>query len=120
MLNVCFNATEDVIYNTDVYFDNTYQSDWLEDEFADKVIRTVDKSRAVSGNAIDSPFLGVISPEKLSGGTKTLLLIFNCPGMIFNASTCGDNCVPFLLEISREKDVTVYLEHPMNFGTEPF
>ena len=30
---------------------------------------------------------------------KTLLLILNEPDKIFNASTCGDNCAKWILEI---------------------
>ncbi|WP_417138651.1 DUF4869 domain-containing protein [Paratractidigestivibacter faecalis] len=35
---------------------------------------------------------GVIPPEKLSSGTKTLLLMNFEPTRVFNAINCGDNC----------------------------
>ena len=38
--------------------------------------------------AVDSKALGVIPVTKLSGGTKTLLLILNEPEKIFNAFFC--------------------------------
>ena len=41
----------------------------------------------------------------LSGGVKTLLLVRNLPNMVFNASTCGDNCARWLLKIGKEQDV---------------
>ena len=31
---------------------------------------------------------------------KTLLLIYNQPEKIFNASTCGDNCAKWILKIA--------------------
>ena len=120
MLNIYFGDNDDVVYNTDVYFDNAYESSWLIDDFAKRVIKTIDKSDVKGPNAIDSPYLGVISPEKLSGGTKTLLLIKNCKDEIFNASTCGDNCAPFILEIAKKEDVTINLEHLMSFGKDEF
>ena len=52
----------------------------------------------------------------LSGGTKTLLLIKNNPDLVFNASTCGDNCARFILELARQRDVTINLRHIMRFG----
>ena len=120
MLNVIFNEPEDLIYNTDVYFDNVYEDKWLTDDFAKRLIKSVDKSTVVSGQSINSPYLGVISPEKLSGGVKTVILLKNCKGEIFNASTCGNNCAPFILEIAAKEDITIYLEHLMNFGKKHF
>ena len=40
--------------------------------------------------------------------------------MVFNASTCGDNCAKFILELAKEKDVTINLRHIMNFGKRRF
>lgn len=43
------------------------------------------------------------------------------PENIFNASTCGDNCAKWILEIAKEKDITINLRHIMDFGwEEPF
>ena len=39
---------------------------------------------------------------------------------VFNASTCGDNCAKWLLEIAKEEDRTINLRHLMNFGNKPF
>lgn len=82
------------------------------------MIKDIDKSDVLSGECINSPVLGQIPPERLSGGVKTLLLILNEPDKIFNASTCGDNCAKWLLEIGRQKDVTINLRHMMGFGKE--
>lgn len=120
MLHVFFGNMPDAVYNTAVYFKNTYEDDWLTDDFAKKIIKSIDKSTVLSAHAIDSPVLGVIPPTQLAGGTKTLLLIKNCPDMIFNASTCGDNCARFLLELGKQSDITVNLRHLMNFGRRKF
>ena len=37
--------------------------------------------------------------------------------MVFNASTCGDNCAKYILEIARQQDITINLRHIMRFGT---
>ena len=120
MLNIYFGDMEEAIFNTDMYFNNVYEEAWLTDDFAIRVIRAIDKSDVLGPNAILSPYLGVISPEKLAGGTKTLLLMKNCPDMVFNASTCGDNCAPFILELAEDRDLTINLRHLMNFGKAPF
>ena len=35
---------------------------------------------------------------------------------VFNASNCGDNCAKWLLKLAEERDITVNLNHIMNFG----
>lgn len=112
----------EAIYNTSLYFDNTYLDHWLTDPFARKIIKSVDKASVLSGRAIDSKALGVIPVTQLSGGTKTLLLIYHQPEKIFNASTCGDNCAPWILKTASKlkQDITINLHHIMDFGDKAF
>ena len=116
MLTIIYGDAENSIYNTSVYFKNTYEPEWLESELAKKMIKDVDDSDVLSGECINSPVLGQIPPERLSGGVKTLLLMLNEPDKIFNASTCGDNCAKWILEIGKLKDLTINLRHMMSFG----
>lgn len=118
MLTVIYGDVSSSIYNTSVYFKNTYEPEWLESDLARAIIRDIDSSEILSGECISSPVLGQIPPERLSGGTKTLLLILNEPEKIFNASTCGDNCAKWILEIGRQKDITINLRHVMGFGKD--
>lgn len=120
MLNIYFGDMPEAIYNTAVYFLNVYEDDWIIDDFAKRVIKKVDKSEVIDKLAIKSPVLGMIAPERLSGGTKTLLLIKNKPDEVFNASTCGDNCASFILELAKNRDVTINLRHLMDFGKRKF
>ena len=120
MLNIYFGDMPSAIYNTEIYFKNTYEDSWLLDGFASKVIKKVDSSDVLDAQAIRSPVLGIIPPTALSGGVKTLLLMKNCPNEVFNASTCGDNCARFILELAKEKDVTINLRHIMDFGKASF
>ena len=106
------------VYNTSMYFDNTYLDNWLTDDLSVKMIKSVDKAVVLSPNAVDSKALGVIPVTKISGGLKTLLLLRHDDTKIFNASTCGDNCAKWILEIGRLKDVTINLRHMMSFGKD--
>lgn len=118
MLTIIYGDAEKSIYNTNVYFKNTYEPEWFESELARKIVKDVDDSDVVSGECINSPVLGQIPPERLSGGVKTLLLILNEPERIFNASTCGDNCAKWILEIGKRQDITINLRHMMSFGKD--
>ena len=120
MLNIIFGDYAGVVTNPAVYFKNTYEDDWITDELSRKMIQDVDNSNVISERVIESPVLGAITPKELSGGVKTLILINNCPDKIFNASACGDNCAKWLLEIGKEKDITVNLRHIMDFGEASF
>lgn len=120
VLRIHYGPMDGVIYNTAVFFRNVYRDEWLEDDFAKRVIRAVDKSEVVGPHLIESRVLGPIPPEGLSGGVKTLLLINFMPDKVFYASTCGDNCARWLLAIGRKQDVTINLRHMMDFGKRGF
>ncbi len=110
----------EAIYNTAVYFKNVYEEAWITAPLAKEMIFDIDKSIVLDGAVIDSPVLGKISPLNLSGGVKTLILIANEPDKIFNVSTCGDNCAPWLLRLAEKREITVNLRHLMDFGDRKF
>lgn len=121
MLSVFFGDMPDAIYNTSVYFQNQYRDDWLTKPLSKEIIQDVDKSEVVSANLIDSPVLGAISPKELSGGVKTLLLMVNDKsGKVFNASTCGDNCAKWILQLGKQGKLVINLRHLMDFGSGEF
>ncbi len=124
MLNVYFgDMSQDmtnVIYNTNVYFNNTYKDNWITKPLSIEMIKAVDNSEVIDEKTILSPVFGNISPKKLSGGVKTLLLIANDKSKIFNASTCGDNCAEWILKIAESRKVEINLFHLMDFGKGEF
>lgn len=120
MLNIYFGHMPEAIYNTAVYFKNTYRDSWITNPLSVEMIRDVDKSEVVSASVIESPVLGSITPLSLSGGVKTLMLVRFDREHVFNASTCGDNCAKWLLEIAKGRKVVVNLHHVMDFGSGEF
>lgn len=120
MLHIYYGDMPGVIYNTPVFFKNTYRDDWIIDPLDREMIKDVDKSEVIDSGIIDSPFLGKIPPLSLSGGVKTLMLIHHIPDKVFNASQCGDNCAKWILKMAEDREVTINLRHLMNFGKGPF
>ncbi|MEE0886925.1 MAG: DUF4869 domain-containing protein [Treponema sp.] len=120
MLNVIFGKIDNVIFNTSVFFKNSYEENWLLEKETKRMILDIDKSKVLGNGAIESPVLGIIPPTSLSGGVKTLILISHVSDKVFNASNCGNNCASWLLKIGNEKDVTVNLRHLMDFGDGSF
>ncbi len=120
MLKVYFGDMQEAIYNTSVYFKNDYEDEWIINPFVKEMIKDVDLSEVMYSGVIDSPVLGKIPPMKLSGGVKTLILVKFEANVVFNASTCGDNCSKWLLKIAEDEDRTINLRHIMNFGEGEF
>ncbi len=121
MLNIFLGEMDGAIYHPPVYFDNTYEDEWIIDPLTVAMIKDVDKSEVVGVHLIESPVLGPISTKELSGGVKTLILMaFDQSGKIFNASACGDNCAKWILKISENKNLTINLRHIMEFGKSEF
>ena len=112
--------TPEYIFNPDVFFNNSYEEEWITDSLSKQMIKDIDGSEVVGSRLIDSPFLGAIPTERLSGSVKTLMLMKFDSDHIFNASACGDNCAPWILRIGQEKNLTIRLGYLMNFGKESF
>lgn len=120
MLHIFYGEMSDVIYNTSIYFKNTYEDEWITDPFTKEMILDIDKSSVLEGTVIDSPVMGKIPPTSLSGGVKTLILMKYESDKIWNASACGDNCAKWILKIAEEKELTINLRHIMDFGSGEF
>ena len=116
MLNVHFGDMPGAIFNTAVYFKNTYRDSWITNPLSVQMIKDVDKSDVVSESVIESPVLGSITPLALSGGVKTLMLVKFDREHVFNASTCGDNCAKWLLKIAENRKVVINLHHVIEGG----
>lgn len=103
-----------------MYFKNTYTDEWITDPLSVEMIKDVDKSDVKGSHLIESPVFGPISPKELSGGVKTLILIYKDKEHVFNASNCGDNCAKWLLKMGEKEDITINLRHRMDFGRASF
>jgi hypothetical protein len=120
MLKIYLGDMDGVLHNVETYFKNQLDYSWLNDDFVKEVIQDVDKSTVESVQCINSPVLGQIPPTSLSGGTKALILMKFLDGRVINASNCGDNCAKWILKLGEEQDLTINLNHIMDFGTQEF
>lgn len=120
MLTIEYGKDEGFIRRGSYYFDNVYEDAWFEDRMVQQMILDVDRSEVKSPHLIESPVLGPIGPKDLSGGVKTLILMLKQPDKIFNASSCGDNCAKWIVQIAAKQDLRVALNHAMDFGSLTF
>ena len=120
MLNIYYGDMPEAVYNTSLYFKNSYKDRWLTTALTKAMVEDVDRSKVLSAEAIESPIFGLMSPTQLSGGVKTLILIAYDKDHVFNASNCGDNCAKWLLKIAEDRKVVINLRHLMDFGEGEF
>lgn len=120
MLNIYFGDMPEAIFDTSTYFRHAYKDNWITDELSVAMIKDVDNSDVIGSNLIQSPVLGPIAPSNLSGGVKTLILIYKDSGKVFNASKCGDNCAKWILQMAEKTKKVINLRHLMDFGDGDF
>jgi hypothetical protein len=109
MLSIFFGYDEDAVLSVDTYFNNTYDEAWLDDPFVREIIRTVDGSVVQDRQCILSDVLGQIPPERLSGGTKALILMYEEEGFYTDLIVCGANCEDLILDMAQKKDISCSL-----------
>ena len=120
MLNIYFGNMEEAIYDPSMYFRNQYEEKWITDEISKRIIKEIDNLKVIDKKVIESPVLGSITPNDLSGSAKTLILIAHDKKNIFNATTCGDDCASLLFELAKNRKVTINLRYIMDFGKGKF
>lgn len=120
MLKVRFGKSEHTVWLIDSVFDNNYEEKWFSDPLIKEMILDVDGSTVVSSNCIVNPVLGQIPPTNLSRGVKALILMLKEPEWEVWATACGNNCAKWIRKIAGMQDITISLEHFLNFGNNDF
>lgn len=119
--NISGNSPEDERYiaNPEDWFDNEFGEKYITGTMERDMIKDIDKCEVVSEHNVIHPLLGSMSPFDLSGTVKTLILVKNDPGHVFNGSFMGDLAAPWLLKIGEFCNRTVRFGYLPEFK-EPF
>ena len=108
---------KDCIVNVNSYFNRKKKRDWFNRHDVKDIILGIDNSVAVKDEYIESPVFGGMSPDRLSGGCKAVILMAVTDLPIY-ATKCGDNCIPYIVRLSEVKDIHITLHHCMRFPRE--
>lgn len=113
MLNILFGRAEGTIYYPPLYFDVHYKLEWFDDPLVIEMIKDIDGTDVLNKTTMVHPIFGDIPVIKLSGSVKTLILLHMVGDrFIFDVSSCGDNCSPWLLKIAENAgEFTVHCGH---------
>lgn len=116
MLNIVVGLPDDEDCKIKQIFYGQYEDEWFDDPFVKRMVKEIDNSEVISANLIQSPVLGPISCEKLSGGVKVLIMLYKMPEIQQWGSSCGNNCMELMAEIGKMQNITVKFSHiPENF-----
>jgi hypothetical protein len=124
MLHVWFGFCRKEIRDVDTLFDSIYELEWFKDPLVQEMIVDVDDSEYRGGNVVYD-YLGEAMPfEGLSGGLKTLIMLYKIPNMLIDGNVMGDNCGPWLVKIGKKVECYITLGYDLMFGSitsyEPF
>lgn len=118
MLYYTFERPDNLVYNVDVYFKNTYNPKWFDDPYVKEMVKDVDNTVVFDRNVAVSPILGPIPVHEISGGVKMLIMALKTDIPLYGPAF-GDNCLVWLKCIAEKKDITLVVGHLMPFG-DPF
>ena len=86
-------------------FIDLYDDSWFDDPLVLEAIADIDLNTTYYGRCRwESPALGVIGAEQLSGGVKTLLVAYYCD-KICPIEYMGENCAKYLKILADKKDM---------------
>lgn len=106
------------VLNSPYFFFKHKDPSWFADPFIQECISAIDHATVITGEVIRD-YKGVsVSTEVLSTGTKTLCCMYYDTEHIFYGSLLGNNCLPFLVRIAENRDITVLFEHYADFTAE--
>lgn len=105
MVSVYFGYDKSAILCVDTFFGNVYEYEWFDDPIVREMIRDIDHSTVLSSQCIQSPILGQIPPEMLSGGVKTCIMLYKMDNFLPDLTACGENCEKWLSYIFYTKEL---------------
>ena len=119
MTIICGKEPKNLLNTAGHIFDIAMCPEWFNDPLVEEIVLDVDKTKHFRDQVFESPVLGVIPPERLSGGVKGLICIMKCDRIrkfkIFRSSIFGDNCVKWLARLSFDFDFSIYMSHSLDW-----
>ena len=105
MVSVFFGIDSKADYYPEAVFRNRYQEAWFDDEIVRKMVRDIDRTIVQSRHCMLSPVLGQIPPAMLSGGVKSLIMLYKTDWYYPDLINFGENCEGWLSWVFESRDV---------------
>ena len=121
-LQVLIGHMEGELSAVDSYFDNMYELSWLEHPLAIEILKDICgyKKHMEYAFTVKSVFdedeTVTIAPTGLPSGVKALLIMLNSNEDFVSATRCGENCIKWIVEISKIKPLKITINYAVSFG----
>jgi hypothetical protein len=115
MLFINFGRSKKALKKIDNAFKCTKLPSWYEDPVVKDMIRDVDLSEVIAPDLIKSPVHGYMSGD-LSGGVKTLIMMYKIPKFVAWGGAMGDNCYEWVFRIGNLTDCEIWIDHSVVVG----
>jgi hypothetical protein len=92
MLSIWIGRCEYSIYDPDNFFNAIYEESWFEDPLVKQMAEDVDNSQVIEPTLIRDFSGRAMDPQKLSGGVKSLIMLYKEPTVLVNGNSMGENC----------------------------
>lgn len=101
-----------VIKRVNTYFNIMKEKSWFNDKFNQEMIKDIDNGTVVLKDfALENSIIGGMSPDKLSGGVKTVILMKEFPNEVFDITNCGENCFKWIFKVCENEDRIAVLKY---------
>lgn len=123
MLSIYWGRTEDSYYYIDDEFELLFKREWFDDSSVLEIIREIDNCQYIGAGCRDIKHPDIeFSVFELSTGSKGLILLLKLEYDTIRiwGTAFGDNCCKWLLKIAETRDITLELEHFMQFPEDDF
>lgn len=107
------------INKSDYYFDEIFDKSYLLTDLARRFVYDIlEGGEVISEDCIRHPLFGTIPASKLPTGIKTVMIAIYDDEIMTNLTYCGNNCIPYLLEGARDKDIVVSCSRSLSLYTD--
>ena len=115
MLKLYVGEMENGLGFPDHHFEGELPYGIIMEDFARKAILHIDKSEVKGEDIVSSPILGGIPANNISTGAKNVIVMMYDDTVVCSLDFCGENCIPLIIEIAKQKDLTVYAKNHKDF-----
>lgn len=102
----------------DGYFEYYFEKENVLTDFSRRLIKDCARADVLADNVFEHEWRGTHTANELATGVKNILLAKYNPEAIIDLRFCGDNCIPYLIEASFERDITVIGGRLVDFFNE--
>ena len=119
MLYIDFGGAKfDNLGHPEYAFPAFVQDSWFDDPVVKQIVKDIDEAEVFSAYSMKHPVFGAINYTMLSSTCRNLILLYELPDEVINATYCGEKAGDWILRISEKRDVKIMLDYALLFSRD--